>query len=33
MLEGLPLRGLISATGGKMGEEMMNDLLEKINGE
>jgi beta-glucosidase len=33
MLENLTLRGLISATGGKLSEEMINDLLKKMNEE
>jgi beta-glucosidase len=33
ILENLPLRGLISATGGKMSEKMMDGLLAKMNEE
>jgi beta-glucosidase len=33
MLENFPLRGLISTTGGKLSEEMINALLKKMNEE
>jgi beta-glucosidase len=33
MLENIPLRGFISATGGKISEEMISGLLKNMNGE